>query len=120
MGKLIEAASTVKDLHINVQASIDSLRQQYFKIQEASDKHAWMLENKFIRLELLELQEMLVKAGYILPEEAEKFSSAQPHGVRMERAARIFYEYVQNCVPEFVSPQYEDFVKAAHESVDKR
>jgi len=53
-----------------------------------------MHENKFIRLELLELQEMLVKAGYILPEEAEKFSSSQPQAVRMERAARIFYEYV--------------------------
>ena len=32
MGKLIEAASTVNDMSVNVQASIDSLRQQYFKI----------------------------------------------------------------------------------------
>lgn len=55
MGKLIAAASTVNDLNVNVQASIDSLRQQYFKLQEVSDKHDWMNENKFIRLELLEL-----------------------------------------------------------------
>lgn len=79
-----------------------------------------MEESKFVRLELLELQEMLVKAGYLLPEEAEKFSSRQPQEVRMERAARIFYEYVQNCAPEFLSPQYDDLVQAAHKSVDAR
>ena len=58
-----------------MQASIDSLRQQYFMLQEAGDKHAFMEENRFIRYEMLELQELLVRAGYIDPEEAEKFSS---------------------------------------------
>ena len=79
-----------------------------------------MAENKFIRLELLELQEKLVKGGYLLPEEANLISSSQPYDVRMQRAARIFYNYVSNCVPEFMSPQYTEFIKAAHESVDAR
>ena len=78
-------------------------------LQEASDKHAFMEENRFIRYEMLELQELLVRAGYIDPEEAEKFSAEQPYEVRMERAARIFYEYVQSYAPELISPQYEDF-----------
>ena len=65
----------MKDVQVNLQASIDSLRQQYFKLQEAHDKHQFLSDNKFVRLEMLELQELLVKAGYVDPEEAEKFSS---------------------------------------------
>jgi len=34
-----------------------------------------MEENKFIHYDMLELQELLVRAGYINPDEAEKFSS---------------------------------------------
>lgn len=38
----------------------------------------------------------------------------------MERASRIFYEYVQDFAPELLSKQYEDFSKAASDSVDAR
>ena len=69
---------------------------------------------------MLELQELLVRAGYIDPEEAEKFSSAQPYEVRMGRAAGIFYDYVQNYAPEVISPQHEDFFQAAQDSMKKR
>jgi hypothetical protein len=55
---------------------------------------------------MLELQELLVRAGYIDPDEAKKFSSSQPYEIRMERASRIFYEYVQSNSPELMSPQY--------------
>jgi len=79
-----------------------------------------MEENKFIYYDLLELQDLMVRAGYINPEEAEKFSAAQPYEVRMERASRIFYEYVQNYAPELISPQYEDFFQSAQASVSAR
>ena len=79
-----------------------------------------MEENKFIYYDLLELQELMVRAGYINPEEAEKFSAAQPYDARMERASRIFYDYVQNYAPELVSPQYEDFFKSAQDSIAAR
>ena len=62
-------------MQIGMQASFDSLRQQYFKLQEASDKHQFMAENRFIRLELLELQDLLLQAGYLDPEEAQIISS---------------------------------------------
>lgn len=62
---------------------------------------------------MLELQELLVKGGFLEPQEADEMSSQQPHDVRMDRAAQIFYEYVQNYIPELMSPQYEDFYGAA-------
>jgi hypothetical protein len=38
-------------------------------MQEAADKHAFLQENQYIKFDLLELQELLVKGGYIQPEE---------------------------------------------------
>lgn len=103
MGQVVEASNSLRSLQVDMQASIDSMRQQYFKMQEAADKHAFLEENKFIRLELLELQEKLVKAGYLEPEECQKISSSMPYEVRMERASRIFYEYVSDFAPELLS-----------------
>ena len=33
MGKLIKAASNLKDLQLDMQGSLENLRQQYFKLQ---------------------------------------------------------------------------------------
>jgi hypothetical protein len=75
MAYLINSCNLVKDMQVGMEASIDSLRQQYFKLQESKDKHQFMEENKFIHYDMLELQELLVRAGYINPDEADKFSS---------------------------------------------
>lgn len=45
------------------------MRQQYFKMDEATDKHNFLLENPYIKYDILELQEMLVDAGYMDPSE---------------------------------------------------
>jgi hypothetical protein len=79
-----------------------------------------MDENKFIYYDLLELQELMVRAGYINPEEAEKFTAAQPYEARMDRASQIFYEYVQNYAPELISPQYEEFYQQSQASISAR
>jgi len=55
----------------------------------------------------------MVKAGYLEPNEAENFKSKQPFQIRMERAARIFYDYVQNHVPELMSKNYDQFYTAS-------
>jgi len=39
---LINASNQVKDMQVNLQASFDSLRQQYFKLMDATDKHAFI------------------------------------------------------------------------------
>jgi len=44
-------------------------------MQEAADKYKFINENEYIRYDLLELQEMLVKGGYIQPEELDNVSS---------------------------------------------
>ena len=75
MATLIQASNQIKDMQLNMQASFDSLRQQYFKMMEATDKHAFLQENKYIYYDLQELQELMVKAGYLNPEEADQLNS---------------------------------------------
>jgi hypothetical protein len=55
---------------------------------------------------MLELQELLVKGGYINPEEA-LIGAKESIEDRMERASNIFYDFVTNNTPEFMSPQYD-------------
>lgn len=72
MKSTIDAAIKVKEMQKDLAASLENIRQQYFKLLEASDKHAFIQENEYLRYDVLELQEMLVKAGYLGPEEALK------------------------------------------------
>lgn len=55
ISSLIEAANTLKDMQVNIQASIDSLRHQFFKLMEATDKNQFLQDNRYIYLEMLEL-----------------------------------------------------------------
>lgn len=73
-------------------------------MQEAVDKHSFLQENDYIRYDLLELQEMLVKGGYLEPEEANQTLAREPFEFKMERAAQVFYDYVLNYAPEILSP----------------
>ena len=70
MADIINSAVQVKELQKEYQSSIDNLRQQYFKMSEAADKFSFLQENQYIKYDLLELQELLVKGGYMEPEEA--------------------------------------------------
>jgi hypothetical protein len=36
----------------------------------------------------------------------------------MDRAAHVFYDYVINYAPEVISPQYDEFYKAATNSLN--
>ena len=60
MADIINSAVQVKELQKEYQSSIDNLRQQYFKMSEAADKHGFLQENQYIKYDLLELQELLV------------------------------------------------------------
>jgi hypothetical protein len=94
LGYLVQSIHQIEDSQVNLQASFDAMRQQYFKLVEASDKHQFLQENKYIYYDLLQLEELLVSSGYISPEEAYEVNASQPHDVRMKRAAHIFYEYI--------------------------
>ena len=91
-------------------------------MSEASDKHAFLQENQYIKYDLLELQELLVKGGYIEPDEASAVTAlaSEPFDKRMQRASDIFYDYVVNYAPELISPQYNSFYEAASKSLPKK
>lgn len=64
---------------------------------------------------MLELQELLVKGGYIVPDELNRFDENNLEN-RMQRAADIFYEYVLNLSPEMLSPQHRAFFEAVSDN----
>lgn len=81
---------------------------------EAADKHNFLQEHQYIKYDLLELQELLVKGGYMEPEEAASSAlSHEPFDQRMQRAADVFYDYVVNYAPELLSPQHSTFYETA-------
>jgi len=120
MNDIINAAVQVKEFQQEYQASIDNLRNQYFQMSEATDKHAFLQENEYIKYDLLELQELLVKGGYVEPDEALSVMTNEPFDQRMQRASDIFYDYVVNYAPELISPQYNSFFEAASKSLPKK
>lgn len=61
---------------------------------------------------MLELEELLVKGGYIEPEETSALIN-EPFDQRMQRAADVFYDYVVNYAPELLSPQHQAFYETA-------
>ena len=52
-----------------MEAAVRNVRIQYQKLKDAHDQHSFLSEHKYIHLELLELQELLIKAGYLHPDE---------------------------------------------------
>ena len=81
-------------------------------MQAAQNKHEFLAENKYLTFDMLELQEMLVKGGYLDPHEAlvGQHDSLER---RMERASTVFYELALNFNPELLSPQYNAFYEAS-------
>jgi len=74
-------------------------------MSQAADKHQFLQENNYIKYDLLELQEQLVKGGYLDPQEAaDSALSNEPFDQRMQRASDVFYDYVINYAPELLSP----------------
>lgn len=116
LGHLVQSIHQIEDSQVDLQASFDAMRQQYFRLVEASDKHQFLQENKYIYYDLLQLEELLVSGGYLTPEEAYKVQASLPHAERMKRAAHVFYDYIQQHAPELMAEQYDGFIQAAHDS----
>jgi hypothetical protein len=63
---------------------------------------------------------MLVKGGFLDPEEASKQLANESFDSKMERAADVFYDYVVNFSPELLSPQHNRFYDAAIKSIPQK
>ncbi len=57
---------------------------------------------------------MLVKAGYMEPEEATGREDPLDH--QMDRAASVFYDYVMHYAPDLISPTHQQFLQATQAS----
>lgn len=68
----------------------------------ANDKHGFLQDNQYIKYDILELQELLVKGGYIEPDET--VLASETTNQRMIRASEVFYDYVSSYAPELLSP----------------
>jgi uncharacterized protein YjgD (DUF1641 family) len=88
------------------------LRRQFYKLQEAQDKHEFLQENKYIIYDMLELQELLVRAGYLDPTEALE-GSQESIDDQMHRASEVFHDMILNHNPDILSPQIDQFYDAA-------
>lgn len=111
MGNLMDQVKEIKGLAEEQQAAIASLRDQFFKLKDAQDKHAFLQANKYLRYDMLELQELLVKGGYIDPQEALT-TGPKDKNERMARAVDVFYDFVLNRHNELLSPQYDELYGA--------
>jgi len=71
---------------------------------------------------LLELQELLIKAGYLHPDE-QPLKDVEHVGhvgtLGMDAAVEVFYDMVLNFYPNALSPQYDLFYDAAVNSSPK-
>lgn len=110
---LIDAAKGVKDMQKEMQAAVRTVRMQYQKLLSAHDEHTFLQENKYVHYELKELQEMLIKAGYLHPDEIPVNETVQTGALGMDSAVEVFYDLVLNYHPEALSPQYDQFYNAA-------
>ena len=69
---------------------------------------------------MLELQELLIKAGYLQPDEQVVNEQVQVGALGMDAAVEVFYDLVLNYHPEALSPQYDDFYEAVMEEPKSR
>lgn len=71
---------------------------------------------------MLELQELLIKAGYLHPDE-QPLKDVEHVGhvgtLGMDAAVEVFYDMVLNFYPNALSPQYDLFYDAAVNSSPK-
>lgn len=97
-----------------MEAAVRNVRNQYQRLKEAHDQHGFLQEHKYIHLDLLELQELLIKAGYLHPDEhIFEATGAKVGTLGMDAAVEVFYDMVLNFYPTALSPQYSDFYRAA-------
>lgn len=106
MQAVIDEALQLQEIQTEKAAAIESLRKQFGILNEATSKHEFLKKHQYIRIQFLELQEMMVQAGYITPQEAGKNLSKMPFKDRMTAASKIFYDVTRDYNPEQLSPQH--------------
>lgn len=102
MKHILQAGKDIQQYQKEMAESIESVRSQYTQMSEAFDQHKFLQSNKYIKLDLLKLQDQMVKAGLMDP--YETIGTVPIEGLslteRMGRATEIFYDLTKDYYPE--------------------
>lgn len=80
----------------DMESAVRNVRAQYSKLKKAHDEHEFLQENPYVNLDLMELQEMLIKAGYLSPDEQKVGEDVSIGNLGMDAAVEVFYNMVLN------------------------
>ena len=102
MKNILQTGEDIKDLQEEMAQSIEAVRSQYLEMSDAYDKNDFLRENKYIRYDLLQLQNKLVEAGLMDPYESigSVMIEEMPLSKRMARATEVFYDLTRDYYPE--------------------
>jgi len=89
------------------------------KIREALASNEFLSQHLFIVWDFKILEEKLVEAGLLTPEEIYDLSAGQMRNW-MDRATEIFYDITSTYYPELISPIYEQITKEITESKENQ
>ena len=104
MKNILSAVEDTKLIQKEMGEAIESVRSQFTKMTEAFDKFKFLQDHKYIKYELLELEEKMVEAGLIDPNEVTGKTPIEemPFLFKMRRATEVFYDLTKDYFPEMV------------------
>ena len=102
MKHILQAGKDIQNLQEEMAHSIEAVRSQYLEMSDAFDKNEFLQKNKYIKYDLLQLQEKLVEAGLLDPYESIGSIKLEnmPLSKRMARATEVFYDLTKDYYPE--------------------
>jgi hypothetical protein len=105
----------IKGIQNDLASSVFNLPGYYYDIKKAVQDEPNLLHNHYLKQAILELEEILVGAGLIHPDEMIDLSLIEDIDLRMERAEELFKELVQTSFRYLSSPTIEKLYKATED-----
>lgn len=94
MSRITELSIDSSETQVEIALAVTTVREQFAKIKTAVNQHEFLQENLYIKWELLDLEELLIKAGLLEPRDLEGQSNDKEFNEKMEDATKVFYDVV--------------------------
>ena len=109
MKNILSVVEDTKSIQKEMGEAIESVRSQFSKISDAFDKYEFLQNHRYIKYDLLELEEKMVEAGLLDPSEAIGKTPIEemPFLYKMRRATEVFYDLSKDYFPE-MAPNTEN------------
>lgn len=112
---LTQKVHYIKGIQNDLASSVFNLPAYYYDIKQTVQEEPNLLHNHYLKQAILELEEILVGAGLIHPDEMINLSLIEDIDLRMERAEELFKELVQTSFNYLSSPTIEKLYKATED-----